>query len=181
MISKGSCIHQSDRKVKHVRLPKFGGSLGEDFATFKSKCLLPMEKNRVPVSDKIEKLRNCLSGQALTLVSEKRKDFFSALKVFSDAFGNPMKVLAVKIQLRSRNQVNVLLTLPMENQTFKLYLKQGVYNPSVRDHIENIFGTQDFMKIRALTGTGTVGLEEHVKNNKNEITFLRGDNGVCKK
>ena len=56
-----------------------------------------MEKNRVPVSDKIEKLRNCLSGQALALVSEKRKDFSSALKVFSDAFGNPMKVLAVKI------------------------------------------------------------------------------------
>ena len=78
-------------------MPKFGGCLGEDFAAFKIKLLVALEKNRVPVSDKFEKLRTCLSGQALALVPEKAKDFDSALNVLSDAFGNSEKVLAVRI------------------------------------------------------------------------------------
>ena len=62
----------------------------------KPKLLLALEKNRVPVSDKVEKLRTCLSGQALALVPEKTKDFNSALDVLSDAFGNSQRVFAVR-------------------------------------------------------------------------------------
>ena len=80
-----------------VRLPKFAGSLGEDFATFKSKLLVALEKNRVANSDKIEKLRSCLSGQALALIPEKTKDFDAALKVLADAFGDAEKVLSAQI------------------------------------------------------------------------------------
>ena len=46
-------------EADNVKLPKFGGNLGEDFAAFKSK------KNWVPVSDKVEKLHTYSSGQAL--------------------------------------------------------------------------------------------------------------------
>ena len=64
-----------------VKLPRFGGTPGEDFSTFKTKLTTALEKNRVPVSDKVEKLRSCLTGQALALVPEKTKDFTAALEV----------------------------------------------------------------------------------------------------
>ena len=61
-------------EAEHVKLPEFGGNPGEDFSAFKRKLLLALEKNRVPVSDKVEKLRTCLSGQALALVPEKLRN-----------------------------------------------------------------------------------------------------------
>ena len=42
-------------------------------------------------------------------------------------------------------------------------LKYGVYSLSIRDSIQNLIGTRDIMKMRALSGTGKVGLEEHIK------------------
>ena len=60
-------------EADHVKLPKFGGSLGEDFAAFKSKLLLALEKNWVPVSHKVEKLLTCISVQASALVSGKKR------------------------------------------------------------------------------------------------------------
>ena len=82
---------------EQVKLPKFGGSSGEDFATFKSKLLLAFEKNMVPAADKVEKLRTCLSGPALALVPEKTTDFTRAMEVLADAFGNPERVLSVRM------------------------------------------------------------------------------------
>ena len=79
---------------EQVKLPRFSGATGEDFSIFKSKLLLALEKNRVPASDKVEKLRSCLSGQALALVPENAKDFSAALEVLADAFRDPKKVLA---------------------------------------------------------------------------------------
>ena len=71
--------------------------MSEDFSTFKAKLLLALEKNMVPVSDKIEKLRSCLSGAALSLVPEKTTDFEAALETLQSAFGNPERVLSVRI------------------------------------------------------------------------------------
>ena len=65
---------------EQVKLPKFSGSSGEDFLTFKKKLLAAFEKNRVPVSDKVEKLRTCLSGEALALVPEKPRISTQLLK-----------------------------------------------------------------------------------------------------
>ena len=69
-------------------MSKFGGGAGEDFSTNVAKLLMAFEKNMVPASDKVEKLRACLSGAALALVPEKSQDFNKALEVPSDAFGN---------------------------------------------------------------------------------------------
>ena len=82
---------------EQVKLPYLKGSVGEDFVTFKEKLLLALEKNRVPVSDKVEKLRGCLAGQALALVPEKTKSFDDAIAVLEEAFGNPEKVLSAKL------------------------------------------------------------------------------------
>ena len=93
-----------------VRLPKFGGTSSEDFSIFKSKLLLAFEKNMVPVSDKIEKLRSCLSGPALALVPEKSTDFTKAMETLGDAFGNPERVLSVRIgELKKLGSVRLKL------------------------------------------------------------------------
>ena len=100
---------------KSVKLPKFSGNSNEDFATFKSKLTSALEKNRVAVADKVEKLRGCLSGQALSLVPEKTKDFDAALKVLGDAYGNSEKLTAVKI-----NELKKLGKCPPETVNGKL-------------------------------------------------------------
>ena len=41
--------------------------------------------------------------------------------------------------------------------------KYDAYNSSIRDDIQNLFRIRDIMKIRALTITVKVGLEEHIK------------------
>ena len=93
-----------------VRLPKFGGTSSENFSIFKSKLLLAFEKNMVPVSDKIEKLRSCLSGPALALVPEKSTDFTKAMETLGDAFGNPERVLSVRIgELKKLGSVRLKL------------------------------------------------------------------------
>ena len=189
-------IQEEDRKrllyslvgasSESVRLPKFSGSLGEDFSTFKSKLLLGLEKNRVAATDKIEKLRSCLSGQALALVPEKSKDFDAAMKVLADAFGDSEKVLAARI-----NELKSLGKCPPETSNGKLNykavvsyclkletlvqdlidlaesgkeeLKYDVYGSSVRTSIQNLFSLKEIKKLRSLTGRGKVGLEEHVQ------------------
>ena len=170
-----------------VKLPRFGGTPGEDFSTFKTKLTTALEKNRVPVSDKVEKLRSCLTGQALALVPEKTKNFTAALEVLCNAFGNPEKVLAVKIadlkklgkcpqetingKLNYQAIVSFCLKLEVLVQDLidlaendeEEQLKFDVYGSNVRSTIQSLFGLRDVMKMRALSGRGKVGLEEHVK------------------
>ena len=62
-------------------------------SSFKKKLLLAFDKNRVPVSDKVEKLRASLSGEALALVPEKTKDFIAAMENLEKAYGNTENVL----------------------------------------------------------------------------------------
>ena len=169
-----------------VKLPKFSGNPGEDFSTFKSKLLIALEKNRVPLADKIEKLRSCLSGQALALVPEKSKDFTAALEVLADAFGNAEKVLAVKISELKKigkcppetingklnYQAIVSFCLKLEVLVQELIdlaeadegeqLKYDVYSSNVRSSIQGLFGLRDIMKMRALSGRGKLGLEQHI-------------------
>ena len=172
--------------AESVKLPKFSGSVGEDFATFKSKLLLALEKNRVAAADKVEKLRSCLSGQALSLVPEKTKEFDTALQVLAEAYGNAEKLLAVKV-----NELKKLGKCPPETINGKLnyqsivsfclkvevlvqdlidlaesddneQLKFDVYSSGVRTNIQNLFGLREIMKMRCLTGRGKLGLQEHI-------------------
>ena len=52
-------------------------------------------------------------------------------------------------------------------------IRYGVYSPSVRDSIQNLFGTRDIMNMRALKGKGKVALEEHIKYEKTIELKLR--------
>ena len=173
--------------TEQVKMPKFSGGAGEDFTTFKSKLIIALEKNRIAASDKIDKLRSCLSGQALALVPEKSKDFSTALQVLADAFGNPEKILAVRI-----NELKKLGKCPPESLNGKWnyqavvsfclkvevlvqdlidlaeadaseQLKYDAYSSAVRVSIQNLFSIKEVKKMRSFAGRGKTGLEEHIK------------------
>ena len=61
--------------TENVDLPKFSGTAKEDFFTFENKLRRALENNQVSKQDRIEKLRSCLSGLALSLVPERATDF----------------------------------------------------------------------------------------------------------
>ena len=118
---------------------------------------------------------------------EKSKDFNAALEVLADAFGNPEKLLAVKIaeikklgkcppetlngKLNYQSIVTFCLKLEVLLQDLidlaesddNEQLKYDVYSSSVRASIQSLFSLKDIMKMRCLKGRGKIGLEEHVK------------------
>ena len=175
---------------EQVKLPKFGGSAGEDFSTFKSKLLLAFEKNMVPASDKVEKLRTCLFGDAIALVPEKTSDFLRAMDILADAFGNPERVLSVRINdikklgkcppevvNGKRNysaivsfclKVEVLLQdlLDLAEKDGCQQLQHDVYSTAVRSSIQRLFSLKEEKKMRSCTMRGRAGLEEHLKQIK---------------
>ena len=171
---------------EQVKLPKFAGAAGEDFATFKSKLLLAFEKNMTPAADKVEGLRSCLSGAALALVPEKTNDFAKALDVLKEAFGNPERVMAVRLNdvkklgkcppevlNGKRNfqaivsfclKVEVLLQdlLDLAQQEGCEELNYDVYGSAFRTNIQRLFSMREEKKMRFLQKRGRAGLEEHL-------------------
>ena len=127
-------------------------------------------------------MRSCLHvyQYRLRVVSEKTKDFDSALNVLSEEFGNQEKVLAVRIaelkklgkcpletvngKLNYLTIVSVCLNLEaMVQDLIDLaddgeQLKFDVYSANVRTAIQKLFLTRDIMKMRALKGKDKVGL-----------------------
>ena len=172
---------------EQVKLPKFGGNMSEDFSTFKAKLLLALEKNMVPVSDKIEKLRSCLSGAALSLVPEKTTDFEAALETLQSAFGNPERVLSVRINeikkvgkcppevLNGKRNYSAIVSfclkvevliqdlLDLAEREGCEQLQYDAYSSQVRSSIQRLFNLREEKKMRALISRGKAGLEEHLK------------------
>ena len=172
---------------EQVKLPGFGGIAGEDFSTFKAKLLLAFEKNMIPASDKVEKLRACLSGAALALVPEKTHDFNKALEVLRDAYGNPERVLAVRLSdikklgkcppevVNGRRNFNAIVSfclkaevllqdlLDLAEQEGCEQLQHDVYSSSVRASIQRLFSLKEEKKMRSFTARGKAGLEEHLE------------------
>ena len=173
---------------EQVKLPKFSGSPGEDFFTFKKKLKLAFEKNRVPVEDKVEKLRSCLAGEALSLVPEKTVNFAAAMDVLEKAYGNSERVLQVRMEeIRrlgkcpaeiindKRNfaavvsyclKVEVLIQdiLDLAEQEGCEDLKYDAYSSTVRLSIQQLFNLKEEKKMRALTGRGRKGLLDHLEH-----------------
>ena len=180
---------------EQVKLPRFSGNPGEDFLTFKKKLLLAFEKNRVPVSDKIEKLRACLSGEALALVPEKSKEFNDAIANLEKAYGNTENVLqsrmldlkrlgrcppeilngkrnfAAIVSFCLKLEVLIQDIVDMAEQDGHEHLQHDAYSTSTRQTIQQLFSLKEEKKLRGLSGRGKAGLLEHLKF----IVKLRAD------
>ena len=170
-----------------VTLPKFSGNTGEDFFTFKKKLLVAFEKNRVPLSDKVEKLRSCLAGQALALVPEKTKDFKIAIENLEKAYGNPEQVLQSRMSdikklgrcppevLNSKRNFSAIVSFCLKVEVLIQdiidlaedegcdHLKYDAYGSSTRQSIQQLFNLKQEKKMRSLSGRGKDGLLEHLK------------------
>ena len=66
--------------------------------TWSEKMTECFRKNRIPQSDKLDKLRENLKGPALKTVPKTVKDIVIAWKNLSSAFGSPMIVLREKLK-----------------------------------------------------------------------------------
>ena len=73
--------------------PKFSGKFSECFLKFREKMERAFKANRVPVVDQVDKLREQLSGFALSLVPDSMKDIQVAFKALHDQWGDPERVL----------------------------------------------------------------------------------------
>ena len=90
---KRSLFSLESSKGEVLKYPTFSGEAGEDLVKFKDKMEYRFRTNQVPVRLQLEKLRECLKGQALKQVPDSTKDVASAWSNLSNAFGDPRRVL----------------------------------------------------------------------------------------
>ena len=86
---------ESSSKVEY---PKFTGKFSECFVKFQEKMERALKANRVPKMDQVDKLREHLSGFALSLVPDTVKDIEVAFKALEDQWGDPGRVLESRQQ-----------------------------------------------------------------------------------
>ena len=86
-------------KTEKVKWPMYYGNPAEDFMKWKEKMELAFMKNRVPMDERLDKLREFLRGKALALVPESTKNIEAAFKVLKEAFGDPARVLDHKLKI----------------------------------------------------------------------------------
>ena len=84
-------------KVDKVKLPTFSGKESEDYEKFKNDLLKGFAQNRVTQADKLDKLRECLSGEAQRLVPQSiSSNVDDALKVLDQAYGDPIRLFTYR-------------------------------------------------------------------------------------
>ena len=82
-----------DSKVDKIKLPTFSGKESEDYEKFKSDLLKGFAQNRVTQADKLDKLRECLYGEAKRLVPHSiTSSVDDAIKVLDQAYGDPLRL-----------------------------------------------------------------------------------------
>ena len=95
--------------VKHekVKFPTFSGDRKEDVLKFKTKLTEAFNKNRVVLSDQLDKLRENLKGDAAKHVPDTIKDIEKAWSNLMDAYGDPLRILKERIKA-----LDTMKTLP---------------------------------------------------------------------
>jgi hypothetical protein len=84
-------ILYSDRMTKAcpIKLPSYSGEISEDFIAFKDKFHKGAVDNKISRRDRVEKLRECLTGRAsANLPLNGLRDIEEAWQFLQEAFGN---------------------------------------------------------------------------------------------
>ena len=91
-------LHTMNTSVtEKVKYPSFGGTDEECYQDFKELLDKAFKHNQVSKSAKVAKLKECLKGNAKTIIPESMKDIDLAYSTLEKAFGDPTKLLKVKI------------------------------------------------------------------------------------
>ena len=91
--AKRNLYTQEKEPSSKLEYPKFSGKFSECFLKFREKMERAFKANRVPVVDQVDKLRDQLSGFALSLVPDSMKDIKVAFQALHDQWGDPERVL----------------------------------------------------------------------------------------
>ena len=171
-------------KVDKVKYPCFSGDPGEDFMRFREKMLECFRKNRVPYSDMIDKLRECLKSAALKRVPETLKNIDTAWENLQEAFGSPMVVLKERLKSLTKlggippdssasKQIvwyhdieSVIQDIIDLGSSADLNLQMGAFGPGVQEQILRAFSDNPLKK-REVAKTG------HGKQPKQKIIAFR--------
>ena len=100
-----------------VKLPKYSGKEGEDFHSFKEEMSRGFVQNRTPKADQLLKLRESLSGAALSLVPKSTVNTIDeAWMVLKKSFGDAYRVIKFRkeelMKLMKRTEVAIINRLP---------------------------------------------------------------------
>ena len=171
-----------------MKYPEFSGEPGQDFVSFKEKMLSRFRRNKVCKTDQIEKLRECLKGQALRLVPDSVKKVDEAWSTLTNAFGDPSRVLQHRLsQLKQLGQYEdqknykqkVELLIQFESIVDDL-IKMGeedeemgylAFNQNTINEIVNKFPEEMSLKLLKVGGKG----KQRMKNLKLKIVEFRED------
>ena len=93
-------------KTNPIKIPTFEGLDDEAFAKFQEDVEEAFVQNRVPRSDKLDKLREALTGHAKKLISHSIQTVDEAWDILEKAFGDPVRPI--------NNRKHSLLKLPPE-------------------------------------------------------------------
>ena len=80
-----------------LEYPKFSGKFSEDFVKFQDKMERAFKANRVPKVDQVDKLREMLSGFALSLVPDNMRSIDAAFQALKQQWGDPERVLESRL------------------------------------------------------------------------------------
>ena len=105
-----------------VKLPKFSGKEGEDYQLFKEEIQRGFVQNRTPKADQLLKLRECLSGAALTLVPKSTVTTIDeAWAVLKKSYGDAYRVIKYR-----KEELMKVGKMPKINEKMK-----GGYNQQI--------------------------------------------------
>ena len=196
--TKRSVIHEDEEvrglytlevsRGQTLKYPEFSGEPGQDFVSFKEKMLSRFRRNKVCKTDQLEKLRECLKGQALRLVPDSVKKVDEAWSTLTNAFGDPSRVLQHRLsQMKQLGQYEdqknykqkVELLIQFESIVDDL-IKMGeedeemgylAFNQNTINEIVNKFPEEMSLKLLKVGGKG----KQRMKNLKLKIVELRED------
>ena len=105
-----------------VKLPKFAGKEGEDYHLFREEVQRGFVQNRTPKADQLLKLRECLSGAALTLVPKSTVTAIDeAWAVLKKSYGDAYRVIKFR-----KEELMKVGKIPKLNEKMK-----GGYNQQI--------------------------------------------------
>ena len=151
-------------KSEKVKYPSFSGEPGEDLVKFKIKMGECFQKNQVPKSDQLDKMRENLKGAALKRVPDTVKELAVAWQNLDEAFGSPIVVL--KERLKSLSKIG---SIPPETSASRQITWYHDFESVLQDIID--LGSSDDMNMQM--GAFGPPVQEQVLRSLNDNPYIK--------
>ena len=190
---KTRCLYSlSKTKPGDVKFPSFGGAEDENFSKFKREMIYAFKANKIPRSEQVSKLRECLKGTPKTYISADLENIDLAWRTLN-FYGDPSRLMKAKKQkLKTLGQfpkigskapshlktqldylmnLEILLKDLIEVSEESQDMYSELFNPSMLRSIKDNFPITILDEFDPLEGRGNV--ESKMKNFLDYIINLR--------